>query len=123
MLRKPRLDIRTLLSVFVIAVVLGVFSLNLLQSHQQPTCDGQVMSPGDTCDVYTNGQFSHTDTYEDRVQQAQNDPLWGGLAGVGSLALFGLGTWMIVSYWRKRTAYEEIVQRQVQSEKANWPRR
>ena len=37
------------------------------------TCNGQVMSPGDVCDVYENGVLVRTDTYEERLAAAQAD--------------------------------------------------
>lgn len=38
-----------------------------------PMCDGKVMQPDDVCDVYINGRLDHTDTYDDRVAQNQQN--------------------------------------------------
>jgi pentatricopeptide repeat protein len=59
------------------------------------------MQPGDVCDVYVNGQFSHEDTYEDRLQQIQSRPITGGLACIGSLILLGVGVFILVDSQRK----------------------
>ncbi len=109
--RRPKIS--NLLTVFVLGVLLawGFFQL-IGSSSSEPMCNGEVMSPGDTCIVFDNGS-SHTDTYEDRVQQAQSAasfrPILIALAGIGSLLFFGGGIWMIVSYQRKLAAYDAAV--------------
>lgn len=120
--RRPRLKISNLLAVFVIGGFLAWGFLQLAgSSSNEPTCNGEVMSPGDTCVVF-DSEGSHTDTYEDRVQQAQSTanarPIFEALAGVGALLFFGGGIWMIVSYRRKSAAYEaaELEARRRQSQ-------
>jgi actin-like ATPase involved in cell morphogenesis len=86
-------------------------------------CDGQVMQPGDLCDVYENNVLIRTDTYEDRLQakkaeiasytetlqslQAQVNqvplPLW--TAGIGTaLALVCFGGAVIFAKKGRQTS-------------------
>lgn len=55
----PHLSIKNLLWVFGFATLLGIAFLSLTgPDAQQPKCDGQVMSPGDTCIVFdSNGSI------------------------------------------------------------------
>ncbi len=108
--RRPRLKLSNLFAVFVLGGFLAWGFFQLAGSTDgQPTCNGKVLSPGDSCIVIDN-EGSHTDTYEDRVQQANSEakarPFLEALAGIGSLLFFGAGIWMIVSYRRKAAAYE-----------------
>ena len=124
MLQKPRLNVRILVVTFLFGALLGWASIaQLSPSGQVPTCNGQAMSPGDLCDVYVNGLLDHTDSYDDRLHQAQSAPTMGVVLGIVALGIFALGIWMIVVYRRKMASYNEAMQRQAMYQSAIWPPR
>jgi hypothetical protein len=116
MSRKPQFPAWALVLLLLGLCIGGVFAVQGAgKSSGTPTCAGEAMQPGDTCDVYVNGILDHTDTYEDRVQQAQNAPqgalVGGGVAAVCLIILIA----MVVSYRRKVATYEAAQRAQAQA--------
>ena len=60
----------------LVSMMVGLVLLVYAFPSGQPTCNGQAMRPGDTCDVYSwwglpNNWYEHEETYADRVKQIQ----------------------------------------------------
>ncbi|HEY7126479.1 MAG TPA: hypothetical protein VH540_21245 [Ktedonobacterales bacterium] len=111
MLRRPQFSVWAL-AILILGICIGgnfFIQASSKSSSGQPTCNGQVMSPDEVCDVYVNGILDHTDSYNDRVQQAQNSSggelLGGGVAVICVIILIV----MTVSHRRKVAEYEAAV--------------
>lgn len=70
------------------------------------------MTPDDVCDVYVNGILDHTDSYDDRVQQAQGSSSRQFLGGAAVVICVIILIAMTVSHRRKVAEYEAAVRAQ-----------
>lgn len=84
--------------VFVVLALQAGYDAADAEYTGTPVCDGQVMSPGDTCIVFGNGA-GQSGTYEEIVAENERDAkaeAWGWAEAQGALGaalvLFGMGT-------------------------------
>lgn len=116
MLRRPQFSVWALAILILGICIGGNFFLQASgkSSSGQPTCNGQVMTSDDVCDVYVNGVLDHTDSYADRVQQAKNSSSGQFLGGAVAVICLIILIAMTVSHRRKVAEYEAAVRAQAQ---------
>lgn len=79
--------------ILLVIGILPIATFNGTPFAGPPTCNGQVMDPGDTCDEYDNGALTNSYDYQQMLAQEQPDK--GANYGLGfsliAVALLTLG--------------------------------
>lgn len=93
---RPQLNTVGVVVLFILGAILLIWCITLVTSADSPTCGGETMNFGDSCQIIDQNGI-HTNTYSQQAAlQGKSDNGWlEGLTGLAGAVCLGLGLRMI----------------------------